>query len=56
MNNLKKNLRINDITERKKIELEWVPDPVRRPGPIEKLAINKPNTRYYPGSINLKAQ
>ena len=46
MNNLKKNSRINDITDRKKIELERVPDPVRRPGAIEKLAINKPNTRY----------
>ena len=31
------------------LELEWVPDPARRPGPEEKLVVNKPNTRYCPG-------
>ena len=32
------------------LELEQVPDPARRPGPDEKLSVNKPNTRYYSGS------
>ena len=32
------------------VELEQVPDPARRPGPEEKLTVNKPNTRYYLGS------
>ena len=31
------------------IELERVPDPARRPGPEEKLAVNKTNTWYYLG-------
>ena len=31
------------------VELERLPDPTRRQGPEEKLAVNKPNTRYYPG-------
>ena len=30
-------------------ELEWVPELARRPGPKEKLAVNKPNTRCDPG-------
>ena len=29
-----------------------VPDLSRRPGPAEKLTVNKPNIRYYPG-LNL---
>ena len=32
-----------------KLELEWIPDQARRPGPEEQLAVNKSNTRYYPG-------
>ena len=32
------------------VELERIPDPARRPGPEEKLAVKKPNTLYYPGS------
>ena len=31
------------------LELERVPNPARRPGPEEKLAINKPKTHYYLG-------
>ena len=31
------------------IELERVTDTAQRPGPEEKLVINKPNTQYYPG-------
>ena len=31
------------------VELEQVPDSACRHGPKEKLAVNKPNTRYYPG-------
>ena len=34
----------------KPVELEWVPDPARWPGPEYKLAFNELNTRYYPGS------
>ena len=34
------------------VELERLPDPTRRQGPEEKLAVNKPNTRYYPGPKN----
>ena len=33
------------------LELERVLDPARRPGPEEKLTVNKPNTQYYPGPI-----
>ena len=32
------------------IELELVADQARRPGPEEKLTVNKISTRYYPGS------
>ena len=32
-----------------KLELEWVPDPAKRPRPKEKLAGNKPNTQNYLG-------
>ena len=32
-----------------KLELEWVPAPTRWPIRTEKLAGNKPNTRYYLG-------
>ena len=28
---------------------ERVPDPARRPGPEEKLVVNEPKTRFYPG-------
>ena len=52
----RKNQELTTSRREKKIELERVPDPVRRPGPEEKLAINKPNTQYYPGSIFLKAR
>ena len=31
------------------VELERVPDPAQRPGPEEKVAVDKSNTRYYPG-------
>ena len=31
------------------VELERAPDPALRPGPEEKLVVNKPNTLYYPG-------
>ena len=31
------------------LELERVPDPARRPGPKEKLVVNKPKTRFYLG-------
>ena len=31
------------------LELERVPEPAWSPGPEEKLALNKPNTRHYPG-------
>ena len=33
-----------------KILMDRVPNQPRRPGPEEELALNKPNTRYYPGS------
>ena len=39
----------------KKLELERVPDPAQRPGPEEKLAVNKLNTRYYPGPNLIQA-
>ena len=32
------------------LEEEQVPNPTRRPGPEEKLAVNNPNAQYYPGS------
>ena len=35
------------------IELKRVPNPARRPGPKEKLAVNKTNKRYYVG-LNLQ--
>jgi hypothetical protein len=38
------------------LELERVPDPARRPGPIEKLALNKARSRYYPGTNLDKAR
>ena len=28
------------------VELEWVPDPAQRPGPEEKLAVKKPDSRF----------
>ena len=31
------------------VELERVPDSTRRPGPEEKLVVNKPSTQYYQG-------
>ena len=35
------------------LELEWVPDPSRRPRPEEKLTVNQTSTYYYPG-LNLQ--
>ena len=39
-------------TSSKKLELERVLSPARRPSPVEKLAVNETSTRYYTG-LNL---
>ena len=38
------------------VELEWVPDPAQSLRPEEKVSVNKPNTRYHPGSNLGKAR
>ena len=38
------------------MKLDWVPGPAQTPRPEEKLSVNDPNARYYPGSNLGKAR